>query len=70
MNRLRKLTALGVTALLVLALTVPGTLAAQVVVPEDMGTIAYSYTEQLAVGARLAGTDAELAAAGTRGGLV
>jgi len=63
MSRLQKLTACCMTVLLLLALTVPGTLAAQVVLPTDMGAPAYSYTAELAVEPRVAGTGAELNAA-------
>ncbi len=68
MGRLRKLTALGLTTLLLVALAVPGALAVQPVVPTDMGTLAYAYTKELAVAPRVAGTDAERAAADTVAG--
>ncbi len=68
MRYVRKLPVLGLATLLLVALVVPGALAVQPVVPTDMGVPAYSYTQQLSAGARIAGTESELAAANTVAG--
>lgn len=62
MHHLRKLPALALVALLLLALLTPSALAAPPL-PADMGAPAYGYTAALAANARVAGSAEELAAA-------
>lgn len=68
MRRIRRFSALGLGVLLVLALAAPAAVAVRTAAPADMGVLAYSYVEQLAVTSRVAGTDTERAAADTVAG--
>lgn len=59
-----RLVVFGVVLTLLVAMTAPAAVSAQPAVPDDMGVPAYAYLEALATGPRVAGTEAELAAAG------